>query len=218
MSDNIDELRHRLDEAEDMRRAITEGEVDAFVVGNDHNRRVLLLANAYQRYRQLVERMQQGAVTVTPQGLILYANQRLADMLGLELRELYAAPLDAHVAVGDRARLSSFLLVSSRDSRVELDLVHRHGTPMRVRLSLATLTEGYATVLVSDLRPLEWPAMVVEALGSIGNSVETLRGSTSVDAQHREMLDSISEQLRGLASLIDEIRAVHGISERNDSA
>ena len=38
---------------------------NAFVVGDDNSRRVLLLATAYQRYRQLVERMAQGAVTVT---------------------------------------------------------------------------------------------------------------------------------------------------------
>ena len=57
------ELRERLEEAEDVRRAITRGEVDAFVIGPGGSGRVLLLANAYQRYRQLVERMSQGAVT-----------------------------------------------------------------------------------------------------------------------------------------------------------
>ena len=53
-------LRDKLEEAEDVRRAITHGEVDAFVVGPGGSGRVLLLANAYQRYRQLVERMQPG--------------------------------------------------------------------------------------------------------------------------------------------------------------
>ena len=56
---DIAELRLRLEEAEDMRRAITSGEVDAFVVGHgEDNRKVLLLAGAYQRYRQVVERAQ----------------------------------------------------------------------------------------------------------------------------------------------------------------
>ena len=75
----LQHLRQRLEEAEDVRRAITSGEVDAFVIGPAGNARVLLLANAYQRYRQLVERMQQGAVTATPTGQILFANQRFAD-------------------------------------------------------------------------------------------------------------------------------------------
>lgn len=215
-TDEIEELRQRLEEAEDIRRAITEGEVDAFVVGNSNNRRVLLLVNAYQRYRQLVERMQQGAMTVTPEGLILYGNQRLADMIGMTLRELYAAPLDAHVAVRDRSRLSSFLLVSTRDSRLEVELLHRDGTSIPVMLSLATLTDGYTTLLVTDLRPLKWPEVVVDALDSIGRSVETLRLGSRSDAQ--ETLDSIGEQLKGLAGLLEEIRDVHGVSGRHRPA
>ena len=75
---DVDAMRRMLEESADVCRAIMGGEVDAFVVGQDNNRRVLLLATAYQRYRQLVERMQQGAVTVSPQGAILYANQRFA--------------------------------------------------------------------------------------------------------------------------------------------
>src|SRR5918996_3810855 len=87
-------LREKLEEAEDVRRAITRGEVDAFVIGPGGNSRVLLLANAYQRYRQLAERMQQGAVTATPGGQILFSNQRFADMLGVPLVQLYTAPLE----------------------------------------------------------------------------------------------------------------------------
>ncbi len=41
--------REKLEEAEDVRRAITRGEVDAFVVGPGGGGRVLLLATAYQR-------------------------------------------------------------------------------------------------------------------------------------------------------------------------
>src|SRR5688572_10510067 len=102
----LEALRHRLEEAEDVRRAITRGEVDAFVVAPGGNNRVLLLANAYQRYRQLVERMQQGAITASPNGQILFANQPFADMIAVPLAQLYTAPLESYVKLGDRARLS----------------------------------------------------------------------------------------------------------------
>src|SRR5260221_13334064 len=109
-----------LRESETLLTAIAAGEIDAFVVGSDdNNQRVLLLANAYQRYRQLVERMQQGAITLTTEGAILYANQRFSQMLGVPLAQLYTAPLEAYVGIGDRARLSSFLILSARDSKVE---------------------------------------------------------------------------------------------------
>src|SRR5690242_18213831 len=86
-------------EAEQLRQAIALGEVDAFLVGkDDKEKRVLLLAGAYQRYRQLVEQMQQGAITCSVHGDILYANQRFAQMIGVPLSQLYAAPLDGYVS------------------------------------------------------------------------------------------------------------------------
>lgn len=204
-------MRRMMEESADVCRAITSGEVDAFVVGDDNNRRVLLLATAYQRYRQLVERMAQGAVTVTGQGNILYANQKFGDMLEIPLAQLYTAPLEAYVGIGDRARLSSFLIMSTRNSQIELALSRRDGTTLPVRLSLATYADGYATLLATDLRPMQWPSLTVDALDSIRDSLEKLnQGAIGKDAAAREALDSISAEINGLARMIDEMLDVEG--------
>ena len=211
----LQHLRQRLEEAEDMRRAITSGEVDAFVVGPDGNSRVLLLANAYQRYRQLVERMQQGAVTATPSGQILFANQRFADMLGVQLAQLYTAPLESYVAIGDRAGLSRMLMLSARDSSVEVELSRRDGTGIPVRISVASFTDGYATLLVTDLRPLQWPSLALDALDAIRTSLEKLNAKVSGDAQGREALREISGEINGLARMIDEMIDVEKLGARS---
>ena len=205
------ELREKLAEAEDMRRAITRGEVDAFVVGPGGNGRVLLLANAYQRYRQLVERMEQGAVTATAEGHILFANQRFADLLGVSISQLYTAPLESYAGISDRARLSSFLMLSARDSRIEVELTRRDGTPIPVRLSLASFTDGYATLLVTDLRPLQWPSLALDALDSIRTSLEKLNHGLAADSEARGSLRDISEEINGLARMIDEMLDVESI-------
>lgn len=210
----LEQLRERLEEAEDVRRAITRGEVDAFVIGPDANSRVLLLANAYQRYRQLVERMQQGAVTATPDGQILFANQRFAGMLGIPLAQLYTAPLESYVGMGDRARLSRFLMLSARDSRVEVELSRRDGTTIPVQFSVASFADGYATVLVTDQRPMQWPSLAVDALDSIRNSLEKLNHSLAGDGSAREALRNISEEINGLARMIDEMLDVEGMGGR----
>jgi len=208
-------MNHDQSESDELRRAITAGEVDAFVVGNESNRRVLLLATAYQRYRQLVERMAQGAVTVSGQGNILYANQKFADMLAIPLAQLYTAPLEAYVGMGDRARLSSFLIVSARNSQIELALTRRDGTTLPVRLALATYADGYATLLATDLRPLQWPSHTVDALDSIRDSLEKLnQGAIGKDAAARAALDRISAEINGLARMIDEMLDVEGRSSR----
>jgi len=200
-------MNHDHNESDELRRAIAGGEVDAFVVGNENNRRVLLLATAYQRYRQLVERMAQGAVTVTAQGNILYANQKFADMLGIPLAQLYTAPLEAYVGVGDRARLSGFLLVSARDSKLELNLSRRDGAALPVKLSLATYTDGYATLLATDMRPQQWPALTVDALDAIRASLGKLE-QLGKDPAARAELERIGEQLHGLARMLDEMHDV----------
>ena len=211
----LHQLRQRLEEAEDMRRAITSGEVDAFVVGPDGNSRVLLLANAYQRYRQVVERMHQGAVTATPSGQILFANQRFADMLGVPLAQLYTAPLESYVAIGDRARLARMLMLSARDSSVEVELSRRDGTGIPVRISVASFTDGYATLLVTDLRPLQWPSLALDALDAIRTSLEKLNANVSGDAQGREALREISGEINGLARMIDEMIDVEKLGARS---
>jgi len=199
------QLKERLEEAEDVRRAITRGEVDAFVVGPGANARVLLLANAYQRYRQLVERMHQGAITATPGGQMLFANQRFADLVGVPLAQLYTAPLESYVAVGDRAQLSRFLMLSARDSHVEVDVQRSDGVAIPVRISIASFADGYATLLVTDLRPMQWPTLAVDALDSIRNSLDRLNRDLPPDTRAQESLRSISEQLNGLARMIDEM-------------
>jgi PAS domain S-box-containing protein len=210
----LQHLRQRLEEAEDVHRAITSGEVDAFVVGPAGNTRVLLLANAYQRYRQLVERMQQGAVTAMPSGQILFANQRFADMLGVPLAQLYTAPLESYVALGDRAPLSRFLMLSARESSVEVALSRRDGTGIPVRISVASFADGYATLLITDLRPLQWPALAIDALDSIRTSLEKLNPKASGDGEAREALREISDEINGLARMIDEMLDVGGLQER----
>jgi PAS domain S-box-containing protein len=203
-------LRDKLEEAEDVRRAITRGEVDAFVIGPGGSGRVLLLANAYQRYRQLVERMSQGAVTATANGHILFANQRFSDMLGVPLAQLYTAPLESYVGVNDRARLSAFLMVSARDSKVEVEVHRRDGTNIPGRLSLASFADGYASLLVTDLRPLQWPSTAVDALDSIRGSIEKLNQNLAADSAARGSLRNISEEINGLARMIDEMVDVEG--------
>ncbi|HYG56154.1 MAG TPA: PAS domain-containing protein [Burkholderiales bacterium] len=190
---------------EELARAIAGGQVDAFVVGTDSNRRVLLLANAYQRYRQLVELMQQGAVTVNAHGSILYANQTFSRMLGLPLAQLYTAPLDTYFLLEDRARLGSFLMLSARNSQIEAHLARPDGSSLPVRMSLASFSDGYATLLVTDLRPTQWPALTIDALDAIRDSVEKLNRMASAEAPARAELDHIAEQVNGLARMLDEM-------------
>src|SRR5688572_17446960 len=91
----ISVLQRRLVEIEETVRAIQDGSVDAFVVGQGANQRIYTLDGADRPYRLFVEGMQQGAATLYADGTIAYCNQQLSDLLkvpqsrvvGLTLRD-----------------------------------------------------------------------------------------------------------------------------------
>jgi PAS domain S-box-containing protein len=196
-----------LSEAEQLRQAIAAGEVDAFLVGkDDKEKRVLLLAGAYQRYRQLVEQMQQGAVTCSIHGDILYANQRFAQLIGVPLAQLYAAPLDGYVSVPDRARLASFLLVSARMSGIELAFSRRDGLVLPARLDLVNFADGYATILVTPLGQQQWAAVAEDSLHIMRTALETVTRLCSDDAQGKRSVEVLAREVNALSRLVDEIR------------
>jgi PAS domain S-box-containing protein len=196
-----------LSEAEQLRQAIALGQVDAFLVGkDDKEKRVLLLAGAYQRYRQLVEQMQQGAITCSVHGDILYANQRFAQLIGVPLSQLYAAPLDGHVSVPDRARIASFLLVSARLSSIEISFSRRDGLLLPVRLDLVNFADGYATILVTPLAQQQWAGVAEDSLNLMRTALETLTKMSVADGQAKRSIEVLSREINTLSRLVDEIR------------
>ena len=74
-------LRH--DDAVETIDAIHHGHVDAVVViRGPEGPQVVMLEGADKPYHVLVERMSEGAVTVGPDGRILYVNERLSELTG----------------------------------------------------------------------------------------------------------------------------------------
>jgi PAS domain S-box-containing protein len=149
----IQALRERLEEAEEMRRAIAHGEVDGFVVGpGDDDKKVLLLAGAYSRYRQLIDEMEQGTVTVDTAGAILFANRRFAQIVGAGLGELHRAALSDYLHADDRAVVAALLTTPPDDQDgIVVRVMRPTGELLRARLSLASTWDSYATLVLADL-------------------------------------------------------------------
>lgn len=183
-------LRERLAEAEDVRRAIAHGEVDAFVVGpREEDKKVLLLAGAYSRYRQLIDEMEHGTVTVGAQGEILFANRRFARIVGAALGELYRAGLADYLHPDDRAAVAALLTTPHAVGEAGLDarIVRPGGAQVPVRISLASTWESYATLVVVDFSHEQAATEASQTLEAIrrgevdafvmGETVVTLNGA-----------------------------------------
>lgn len=151
IENQIESLRERLQEAEELRDAISSGQVDAFVVGpTDDSKRVLMLSGAYARYRQLVEEMQQGAVTVSRLGEIMFANQAFAAMVGLAPIDVFRVPLTRYLAPSDFGEAAMLLQPHPGKAEIKATLRGPNGHQRPVRIALITASEEFNTLLVTE--------------------------------------------------------------------
>ncbi len=135
-----EELRSRLEESEQTLNAIRNGEVDALVVSGLRGERVFTLLGADQSYRMLIEDMNEGALTLTAQGLILYANQRAADMFKAPLHKVIGTSIDDWLAPEAGEVLRALLQApEGGDRRAELALVTSDGARMPAYVSVNRL-------------------------------------------------------------------------------
>jgi PAS domain S-box-containing protein len=80
---DISELQRRLEEAEETLRAIRQGEVDALVIDGPKGEVIYTLTSADYPYRLMIDEMNEGAVSVSPDSHILYTNRNFSSILGL---------------------------------------------------------------------------------------------------------------------------------------
>ncbi len=133
-------LRIRLEESEDTLRAIRSGEVDAIVVTGAGGEQVFTLTSAERPYRALIEGMIEGAMTLTPEGVILYANCCFAEMLKTPLERVISSTIHTWIAPD---YLDIFLALLKKDTpekrHEELVLTSGDGTLVPVYLSVIPL-------------------------------------------------------------------------------
>src|SRR5215216_7144466 len=83
-----DELKSRLAETEETLRAIQQYMVDAFVVNRENGIQVVTLNESEIPYRMMVESMNEGAVTLIPDGTVFYCNGRFGEMVQMDCEKL----------------------------------------------------------------------------------------------------------------------------------
>ncbi len=136
-------LLQRLTDSNETLRAIRNGEVDAVVVAGKTGPQVFTLGGAEQIYRELIESMNEGALTLTPDKMILYANRCFAGMTGLPLEKVIGGSLGRFLSERDRAALRLIIRnTGSSGAKLQTQLVNAAGTPMPVQFSIRALSKG----------------------------------------------------------------------------
>ena len=150
-----DTLKNRLEETEETLRAIHDHMVDAFVVTRENGVEVVTLHGSEVPYRKMVESMNEGAVTLIPDGTIFYCNGRLGEMLETDCEKLIGIAFHTLLVPEEQDRFQKiFREAPSQGVREELTLQTVKGNRMPVQLSVYRLGEDTSSgiaILATDI-------------------------------------------------------------------
>jgi len=153
------ELRSRLEEAEAIIAAIRSGSADAIAMETPAGVSVFTLQGSEHPYRIMVETMSEGAVTVAPDALVLYSNERFAEMVERDLHDIIGHSFVACFSERDTTTVASALGNSNPTrSRFKVTLRTANGTVRPVSLAIQRLPEdslAASVVVLTDLTDLE---------------------------------------------------------------
>ena len=136
-------LRARLAEADETLRAIRTGEVDTVMVAGKEGSQVFTLEGAGHAYRVLIESMNEGALTLTAKGVILYANQCFAKMVKCPLEQVMGSSFRRFLSAADQAALRSLLKRTAKSgSKIQALLHAGDGVQLPAHLSIRPLAKN----------------------------------------------------------------------------
>jgi PAS domain S-box-containing protein len=164
-------LRERLRDAEATIAAIRMGHADGLVVQERNGEEIVTLPVTDQRYRQLVETMNEGALLVDEAGTIVYANARFATLAKLPLERLIGSQVQLLFRGRSRPMLDALLRSSERArgaASAEVELQATDGSPLPVYLSAAASWDAEVRltyVVATDLSEQKRSQAIVAAEG-----------------------------------------------------
>ena len=180
----IVELRRRLEEAEETLRAISEGEVDALVVAGPEGEAIYTLTSADYPYRLMIDEMNEGAVSVSPDAFILYSNRNFASILGLNGTSTSGVPF------------ADFIVPEMHEQFLD-DLQQARDQSVRREYTLSPGNGRVVPVLMSF-------AKLQPQTNSVGIVVTDLSAQKALEEKLRQAKDGLEEQV---AERTKELRA-----------
>lgn len=153
--DEITQLKNRLEETEETLRAIRQYMVDALVVTRSDGTQVVSLGDIDFPYRRMVESMNEGAVTLIPDGTIFYCNPRFARMVQRQSESLVGIRFQDLIPASQQGSFNELFNQAGKDgTRGEFCLQVTSGACIPVQLSFYQLMAedvNMTSIMVMDI-------------------------------------------------------------------
>ena len=190
-------LRARLTEAEETIRAIRSGEVDVVVVTAKKGVQMFTLEGAEHTYRVLIESMNEGALTLTADKTILYANRSFARMVKCPLEQVTGSSFRRFLSIADQALLRPHMKqAATAGSKMQVMLHAEDGSLLPAQISVREMAKDSSDRVTIG--------MVVTDMTEARRSEDALRALTQrvVQVQEAErsrvaleLHDNVTQQL-----------------------
>ncbi|TDX98175.1 bifunctional diguanylate cyclase/phosphodiesterase [Thiohalophilus thiocyanatoxydans] len=152
-------LRDKLAEYEQLINSIRKGEVDAILQTREEQSYVVSLLDEESIYRKLIEEMGEGALIISDQNIILYANQYIAKILQSPLHKIIGTAIDNWIFPDERDYLDNTLRnmadYYSGTVRHEYSLRSNTGSPIPAYLTIGKNSNENSdytlSIIVTDL-------------------------------------------------------------------
>ena len=197
--EEIEKLRIRLGEAEETLSAIRSGGVDAIIVSGPQGDQVFTLTGAEQAYRVLIETMNEGAASLNQEGMIIYCNQRLSEMIKTPLEKVIGAPMRQFIRASDLPVFDSLIEKGLQKSgKGEVAFIQNDGTVLPVLLSISALQRDNANMRSFIVTDLTAQKHIEEELRRHRDNLEELvkERTNELETSNQRLREEITERKR----------------------
>jgi PAS domain S-box-containing protein len=207
-----EDLRVQLDKTEETLRYILSGEADALIVLTEQGKQLYTLKGADRSYRILIEEMNEGALTLTAEGMILFANRGFAEILKTPLEKVIGSMIQTWITPDSQSIFQTLLRKGGNEKRREqLSLTASDGTLVPVSLSASSL-------LINEM-PASFCLVATDLTeqkrsDAIAASEKITQELLAASTQSRlALLSVIEDQKQTEAALLESEKEFHSLAE-----
>jgi len=152
-----EELHSRLTDAEQTLLAIRNGEVDAIVISGREGEQIYSLSSAETPYRTFIEEMNEGAVTLSKEGVIIYCNKRFAELVHKPIEKVIGSYFNHFIVPDDKSKFDCLFVKKTRNKNnvLTVSLINSIYLKLSIHHLPDYLQGDYCTLVATDISEIK---------------------------------------------------------------